>query len=243
VAVLALAGCTGGESVARGAAAHPRPGGGAGGADGAIEPGGSPREGSIGEEGERDRHAFVAQEGQRLAVAVVAATGSDLDPYVRIYGPDGELLSEDDDGGDSLNSLAALVVRRGGRHVAEVAAFQDRSTGDYAVSVESDEPPRDGEVVLEQAGSLAEGADVARFEFEGGEGDDVLVAVNADGGGFDPVVTLLDPSGAEIGSDDDGGSGRNSLLEATLTRSGTYTLEVTEFSHGAGSFQIVVSVS
>ncbi len=99
-------------------------------------------------------------------------------------------------------------------------------------------------MVLDEPGSLRDGDDVVRYEFEGREGDDVLVAVGSDGGGFDPVATLLDPSGGEIGTDDDGGSGRNSLLEATLARSGTHVVEVTEFGEDtAGSFRVVVSLS
>lgn len=240
-AALLLVGCAGaGEGQARGVGTLTRPG-----ADGAIEPGGAAQEGTISEEGQRVRHAFVAQEGQRLAVSAMAAPDSDLDPYLRIFGPDGELLVEDDDSGDaSLDSLAVVVVRTGGRHVAEVAAYRDGSTGDYTVAVEPGEPPRDGEVVLDEAGALRDGDEVARFEFEADEGDEVLVAVDSDGSEFDPIATLLDPGGGEIGSDDDGGSGRNSLIEATLARSGTYVVEVTEFQGDtAGSFRVVVSLS
>ncbi len=140
VAALLLVGCVGGrEREPRAAGTLARPG-----ADGAIETGGSSQEGSITDQAPRVRHAFAAQEGQRLVVSAEAASGSDLDPYLRLYGPDGELLTEDDDGGDDLDSQAVVVARRSGRHVAEVAAYRDDSTGAYTVAVERDEPPSDG---------------------------------------------------------------------------------------------------
>lgn len=215
------------------------------GEDQTIEAGGAPVEGSITEDQPRVRHGFDATEGQRLAVSAIAGDGSELDAYLRIFGPDGELLAEDDDGGDDGGDAHAIaVVPSDGRHIAEVAAYNDGSTGPYTLSVSSGEPPREGDVVIDEAGSLADGAETARFEFEAGVGDHALIAVDSDGGDFDPVATLFGPDGTEVGRDDDSGGGRNSLLEVDLTGGGTYIVEVSEFGgDSAGSFQVVVSLS
>lgn len=60
----------------------------------------------------------------------------------------------------------------------------------------------------------------------------ITVAVTSDD--FDPVVEVLDPSGSQIGRDDDGGDGLNSLLSnLRLSRSGRYQIVVSGFSSSA----------
>ncbi len=60
----------------------------------------------------------------------------------------------------------------------------------------------------------------------------LTVAVESDD--FDPVVAVLDPSGTELGRDDDGGDGLNSLLaNLRLPRAGRYQIVVSGFSSSA----------
>lgn len=69
------------------------------------------------------------------------------------------------------------------------------------------------------------------WQFEGNRGD--AVTINLISSEFDPVVELLDPSGSQIGSDDDGGGERNArLANVALAAAGTYSIAVR--AHGSG---------
>ena len=77
------------------------------------------------------------------------------------------------------------------------------------------------------------------YEFEG-TGDPVSISVigSYEDGGLDPVVTVLDSSGAAIDSDDDGNPEgiRNSLLEITLDAGETYTIAVSGYTTSSGEY-------
>jgi hypothetical protein len=69
----------------------------------------------------------------------------------------------------------------------------------------------------------------------------VFRARGADGRGgtlADPFIALLDPRGAEVASDDDSGTGLDAELVFTPTRSGSYTLQVSSYGTGTGSYTV-----
>ena len=196
------------------------------------------------EEGERLSHLFFGTEGQHVRVSLTAVEGS-WDTFLRIYSPEGDLLVEDDDGGDGLNSLAALQVVTTGRHRAEVAGYNDNHGGKYRLTLALDRPPGEGEELLADEGRIDPGnLEGSGFGFEGMEGATVTIAVNADAADLDPVVTLYGPDRQEVGRDDDGGDGYNSLLTTTLPETGTYVAVVTGFSSDdIGPFRIRVTAT
>ena len=81
------------------------------------------------------------------------------------------------------------------------------------------------------SGRLRAGAP-ARWSIEVSRPTTITVGVESDD--FDPIVEVLDPSGGQIGRDDDGGDGLNSLLqELRLPRRGRYQIVVSGFSSSA----------
>lgn len=81
------------------------------------------------------------------------------------------------------------------------------------------------------SGSLRAGTP-QRWSLDVPRGTLVTVAVESDD--FDPVVEVLDPAGSQIGRDDDGGDGLNSLLAGLrLPRSGRYQIVVSAYSASA----------
>ena len=58
---------------------------------------------------------------------------------------------------------------------------------------------------------------------------------------LDPYLRLLDASGAEVASDDDGGDNLNARIRQTLDR-GTYRIEATKYNSGAGTYRLTVVV-
>jgi hypothetical protein len=84
--------------------------------------------------------------------------------------------------------------------------------------------------------SIAENANEERWEFRGHAGDLILIDMRADGSNLDGYLTLLDPFGSPLVSDDDGGEGLNARLGPyRLPGDGIYTILAGRYS-GAGSY-------
>lgn len=77
------------------------------------------------------RHDF-AGDGQVVTVDVVGLFG--FDPVVRVLGPGGDVLAEDDDSGDGQNSHVELQLPGASTVIVEVGGFDGRA-GQYEVTV------------------------------------------------------------------------------------------------------------
>ena len=81
-------------------------------------------------------------------------------------------------------------------------------------------------------------ADLYRVDVTAGE----VVTITLDRGSLDdPYLILVDPGGAVVGSDDDGGSGVNASIAGALPAGGTYTVEATSFDGGIGTYTLAVT--
>jgi hypothetical protein len=76
------------------------------------------------------------------------------------------------------------------------------------------------------------------YEFEGTAGQ--LVEVELTQGDFDTYLYLLAPDCSVEASDDDGGTSLLSRISTTLAYSGVYTVVVTQFSSGLGSYTLSI---
>lgn len=79
------------------------------------------------------------------------------------------------------------------------------------------------------------------YSFEASEGD--IVVINMASEDFDTQLFVLDASGSEVATNDDGGEGSNSLIRGfTIPASGVYTIRATGFlSSGVGNFTLSLS--
>jgi hypothetical protein len=66
-----------------------------------------------------DRYRLSGTRGQNL---VIRATSADFDAYLRLYGPDGALVAEDDDSGGLLNAELRLALPADGDYILEVTS-------------------------------------------------------------------------------------------------------------------------
>lgn len=74
-------------------------------------------------------------------------------------------------------------------------------------------------------------------------GDRLEVFLEADpSSGIDPFITLMDPSGADIASDDDSAGGLDAKIDIVVSQAGTFTVWYTSLS-GAGPGQITVFIN
>jgi tetratricopeptide (TPR) repeat protein len=75
--------------------------------------------------------------------------------------------------------------------------------------------------------------------FSGTEGQAVVITVASEA--FDPTVTLLDPSGTEIGFNDDYGNSLNSTIVVTLPTDGVYKVLARSYSgQESGSYTVSI---
>jgi hypothetical protein len=199
-------------------------------------------EGGIGS-GDTDRWTMVGQEGQ-FRIQVFA--DGDFDPVVILRSAAGTQLGRDDDGGvTGRDSLLTATLQSGERYLVDVSGFGD-SSGDYDILVEpaSAPTPPIGEVIARGPlairspveGRVGEG-DVDRYRFTGENREVVFTVAGIDG--FDPMVTVRQVNGTELGSDDDGGEvGRDSRLAVTIPGGETVFVDVEGFNAQGGTYRL-----
>lgn len=188
-------------------------------------------------------YPFEAVAGQRIEIALVSPDG-ELDPYLELHGPDGEIVSSNDDS-NGLNSYINHVFEESGTHVI-VAKGYGSSSGSFVLRVRE---PREipAQLPLQMIGFSDEASgylgsqwnndgltpthidyqmsDAAIAAIRSGNGE-VSIRMNASeegdpdfGGSIDPYVELgFDtPLGFAVAASDDDGSGSlNSLLPVDL---------------------------
>lgn len=125
-------------------------GSGAGGADGLVREDkilrpGAARQGALGGGDATmspghylDVYYFTGQAGETVEIGL---TSDELDPHLLLDGPDGERLTQDDDGGGGLAALLRVTLPAGGDYAVGVtSAFPQ--TGSYSLTFSRASPPR-----------------------------------------------------------------------------------------------------
>ena len=171
----------------------------------------------------------------RLDALITGAEEDLVDPLVRLYGPDGGLLGEDDDGGEYLNSLLEVTASEEGTYCLEATSFGG-STGSYLLT--ADLAP-----FLVDAGVV----DATRPEvvYEGIElfdGELFVAEMRApDGELTDPILALYGPDGTQVAYSDDEGGFPNARIQYGVTADGAYTLVATVYETSYGAYDLAAS--
>jgi hypothetical protein len=176
------------------------------------------------EEGMGHGWFFTGSEGDVVTVAM-RALDTDLDCYLELYGPDGQLLTEDDDSGQDLDALIEYyeLPADGAYRVVALGAVMGVG-GAYELSLEQTEMVTQG--VLTYGDTVM--ADLERdtrhhWLFEGVEGDVVTISMIALEGDMDTYLELFAPNGVRVRTDDDSsGDSDAEISEFDLPLSGTY---------------------
>lgn len=75
--------------------------------------------------------SFNGSAGQTVTIQANAAGGDDTDPRMNLIGPDGSLLTGDDDGGNAKNALiSAFTLPATGRYIIQIDVWE---TGRYEI--------------------------------------------------------------------------------------------------------------
>lgn len=170
-------------------------------------------------------------------------SSSEADSFLYLMTRDGRRIADNDDGGGGLNARIESDLAPG-IYLIEVTTVggRDRGPADFRLVVSrvrgcervslGDLVPGDG---LTTTGTWDINTCGSRFvvehpaygySFNLPQGGRVRIDLTSENG--DPVLSLISAAGAVIGANDDGGGGRNSLIERYLT-AGTYFIEATTY--------------
>ncbi len=185
--------------------------------------------------GDLDVWSFTAQAGQAIVVRAGLISGN-LDPWVRLYGPDGTFLGGNAEG--SAGEVAVQATESGTFTVVIGDGSQFRElTGDYRLTLAKTGSP----IVVspqDEGGPMTNGVmhtgaidvgdlDVWSFTAQAGEALVVRTGIIAGSGNLDPWVRLYGPDGVELGGNREGSAGE---VAVQATESGTFTVIISDGS-------------
>jgi len=199
-----------------------------------------------------DDYTFEGNAQDAVAIEIVS---EELDTYLLLYGPDGSLLTFNDDYGESTGSYIWYSLSVEGTYTVEVTSYDINETGSYRVSLLSNEdagPGRsvtvlqigdtiEGSLSETDGGSRLDGSHYADdFSFNGNSGD--VIVVSLESSIFDTYLFLYDERGIPLAQNDDFSGTSQSLITYELQATGAYTVEVTSYeSNETGDYRIILS--
>lgn len=176
-------------------------------------------------------YTFTGEEGTSVTITMIS---DDFDTYLTLLDEDGDELTRDDDSAGNLDArIGPYSLPADGDYtiVAQSYAYRNNSgsaTGDFTLTLEI------VEIELIEYGESVEGTLTsselsALYFFNGAAGDSVLIRLSSDD--FDSYLTLSDPYGYEVITNDDGGGNLNSLIGPyTLADTGQYMITARSLS-------------
>jgi hypothetical protein len=198
----------------------------------------APLPASIGSAGEVDLYSFEASTAGRYAMGTEGPT----DVFAGLYGPNNlaALIAEDDDSGPANNPLIERNLTPGTYYI-RVRHYSPQSTGQYSISVRSQETsivpiPVNGAAVNASIGAPGE-TDAFTFTVSTAAFHTIETA-----GSTDTYATLYGPDSQTrlVAQDDDSGPDTNARIVANL-QPGAYFVAIRHYSpNGTGAYSITV---
>jgi hypothetical protein len=209
--------------------------------------------GEIEEEGQEDEYSIELEEGDGVIITAEASRGSDLDTILKLLNPDGDVVEMNDDyESDSYNSQIVHVAEDDGEYTIVVSGYQD-STGEYEVTVEyvsaeeaqeasgevDTTPQREPDFTFE--GEVEDGEE-DEYPIELEEGQGLIAAVYGTDAEIDTMVSLRDPDGIELITNDDRGDydTLDSQLAFIAQEDGEYTIIVSNYPESPGEYRLEI---
>jgi hypothetical protein len=182
-------------------------------------------------------YTFSGQEGDTV---IIRLNSSDFDSYLRLSDAGGELMSNDDGGGNLNSLIGPYALPATGTYTIAASSLSESATGGYTLALERVEL----NMVAygdEIEGELGKNTPSVYYSFEGASGDVVSIEVDSDA---DTNLTLNDPYNYQVAFDEDGGSGVNpEISEVSLNSEGIYTIVVQSPFGDTGPFTLTLARS
>ncbi|MEQ8897715.1 MAG: M10 family metallopeptidase [Roseovarius sp.] len=99
--------------------------------------------GTLSPRGDRDWVAVELEAGHTYEIALTGSPsghGTLSDPYLRVYDANGNLVTENDDGGTGYESLATVTISVTGTYYVSAGSYRDGYTGTYRIAVSEGDP-------------------------------------------------------------------------------------------------------
>lgn len=229
-------------------------------------------EGVITDDRPVEQYTFQGQAGDQVLIQMDALDNA-LDPFLYLYGPNGEIVGQDDDSGEGVNAELAVVLPVEGTYTLIATRFgreNGASTGAYTLSLgqgatseEAASPAvAEGGAALPESfvglprlhysdtvgGSIAGSDYFQAYVFQARAGDEIVVTMERTTGDLDPVVLLLDSALETIAEHDDiSTENRNARLEFTIPADGYYAVLATRYlgeeGHTTGDFILTLDAT
>ncbi|MBF0627296.1 MAG: DVUA0089 family protein [Magnetococcales bacterium] len=214
--------------------------------------------GTIERGGDQDWFAITLTGGTTYSLQLERSDSGGLtDPYLSLFDGQGVWISDNDDGGGEGNSLMSVTPIASGTYYLGVrdygfgtGRYQLSATANTAVSTGGEEDDFDGTIATTGVVSVESEAGTSGVIETAWDSDLFSVALTA-GVTYqlratsaetdaleDPYLTLYDAAGTTILSNDDGGTGRNSLIVFTPETTGTFYLGVKDYDEGTGAYTV-----
>ncbi len=190
--------------------------------------------GSITTVGGGNSYNLELSAGERALLEAGTISGS-LEPYIRLYDPEGSLL--DQDGGWRSAATLSQRVAATGSYTVVVQDYEKAGLGAYRLHYLKIPGALGADGVrLESGQALTNSLPVGGFHayaFDLSVGDSLVIEAGTISGTLEPDMWLYDPQGAYL--DGDGGWRSAATLADRATVSGTYTVVLRDYENGTGS--------
>ena len=202
--------------------------------------------GTIDVAGDRDVFQFQANTPGLTVIQLDATNSGSLDPFLTLLDVSGTLVRSDDDSGPGQNSFLTYTIA-GGQSYFVVASGFGSSIGEYAVSISlpnvTDLDVLSATQSLQRSSTIGVAGERDFFQFRADASGLATILLNAANSSLlDPLVTLLDSTGAVLESDDDDGEGNNSLLTYSVVADQTYFIVASGFGSSNGDYNLSISL-
>ena len=195
-------------------------------------------------------YRFHARRGDVVQLQLRRASG-DLDPWLQLQDSAGRELASNDDALDGPaprdSRISDFLIEADGEYRILASRYGQEagtSSGNFVLSLNealfsglgttaaTAIPIRPG---ISGRGSLDDGQHQRFYQFAGQAGERVRIRMLRATGELDPLLLLSDGQGRELARDDDGGGGKNALIEDfRLPADGLYTITATRFELAQG---------
>jgi hypothetical protein len=213
--------------------------------------------GMIEAQGQQHVYTFNGEAGQAVTIDMEAAADNRLDTFLELRGPNGILLTDDDDGGTDLNSqISNFVLPETGEYTIVAYGFNNTSTGGYSLQMvmgtpvpsptpSPTAPPGGGPIMVGEArsGAINTPGQVDEWEITVAEGELVTINMRATTNStLDPYLRVLNDRGQVLRLDDDSGDGLNARIESfRAPRAGTYIINAQGVNDSVGPYEMLLS--
>jgi hypothetical protein len=227
---------------------------------------GSTVRGTITDEQPQVRYVFQARAGDVAEIAMTATGAQSLDTLVQLRDAEGDLVEENDDidPGIVRNSFLSVEIPADGEYIIVATRYSGTTgpitTGDFSLSLDYQDPVfaavdrQANEIGYNETinGTISDEVRLRFFYFEGNQGDNIVVEVDATEGNLDGVLYLYGVTTTgdyvllSVNDDSELGNTLDPRIEYTLPRTGGYLLAVTRFEDGerepsAGEFTLRIT--